>query len=185
MFENSRNESELDILISLRNGDENGLKAAFETYYEALVLKVYQIIFDQSQAEDLVQELFLELWQKRNQLEQVTNLKAYLFKSAYNRTLNLLKSKKLSFDSIDGVDVPEDQEFYKTQLEKEQKLLHIQKAIEELPEKCRIVFTLSKFEEKSYADIAKELDISIKTVEHQVSKALKILRNKAKYFNFG
>lgn len=168
-----------DILILLKQQDERAITAIYHNYYEELVKKVYRIISDQQVAEDLIQELMLEIWNKARVLNIQTSLKAYLHRSAFNRTMNYIKLKKLVFEDLSLVKEEDIQEVSDAEWihNQENRYKTLAERINLLPEKCRIVFMMSKYEEMSYAEIAKALDISVKTVENQISKAFKFLRN--------
>ncbi len=136
---------------------------------------------DRIQAEDVAQEIFAELWVKRNQLVIHTSVPAYLRRMAVTRTLNYIRdSRKYNWDDLDapesGVSQAIVQPDILKSLEEEEIREKIDLAILRLPEKCRVVFLLSRMEEMSYAEIATQLGISVKTVENQIGKALKLLR---------
>jgi RNA polymerase sigma-70 factor (ECF subfamily) len=133
-------------------------------------------------SKDIVQEVIFEMWKKKDTIEFTASIKSYLFRSVHNRSLNFLKAKSNNLSDIEDYDIPVDEP------EKNQQLLDaellsekIKNEIDNLPEKCRIVFILSRYEEKSYKEISEMLDISIKTVENHVSKALKLLRKNLSY----
>ena len=160
----------------IRNSIE--LKTIYELYYSELCIKAAKILGNNQDAEDVVQEVIIEFWNKRSEIS-IENPRAYLYRSVYNRSLNLLKKniKLNSEEIIEFENFPLESSIVETLEEKE---LHakIEKAIQELPEKTRAVFVLSRFEDKTYKEIAEDLDISIKTVESQISAALKLLRKK-------
>jgi len=149
----------------------------FREQYEPLARYAFSILKSQEEAEDVVQRLFVKFWEKRNELAAVKDLRAYLFRSAYNSSLNQLKKNNRS-QAFSGTT--------ETQIESTDAASHlvisdeletqIEKAVAILPEKCQAVFRLSRFEEKSYKEISEELNISIKTVENHMGKALKIMR---------
>jgi RNA polymerase sigma-70 factor (ECF subfamily) len=125
-----------------------------------------------------VQEVILELWNKKDSLEVNTSLFAYLKRSVYNRSLNFIKSRaKIASDEQPLLLMKDKEDSIEEELYGSEMASKLNKVIESLPEKCRHVFALSRFEEKTYNEIAEMLDISSKTVENQISKALKILRN--------
>ncbi len=168
-----------DELVALLQTDaDKAIDLIFRQHYKICHLSALRIVKDEHIAEDLVQEVFLELWRKRTKHQINTSLKAYLRRSAVNRSLNYIRDQKIKFDDEDKV--PQTTEDYSSALkmmETNELQGHIDRAIDTLPERCRVVFSLSRFEEMSYKEIAEKLDISIKTVENQISKALKILRN--------
>lgn len=143
---------------------------------------VYRVTPDEHLAQDLVQEVLYELWRKRDQLNISTSLRAYLKRAVLNRTLNHLRDNR-KWSTEERMPELADQEFDPTEnMRAEELQKRVDAAIDELPERCRMVFVLSRYEELSYRDIATELGIAEKTVENQVSKALKYLRERLQPF---
>ena len=170
-------QNELDIVIGLNNSDEKVVRLLFDEYYEYLCKSIYRVVPDASVAEDIVQEVFMELWKKRENIRITTSVKAYLRRSALNRALNYLRKNKVRFEEEDQIpDMGMQDVSGQTNLEVMELKDRIHGIIDELPERCRIIFGMSRFEEMSYKEIAEALEISVKTVENQMSKALKILR---------
>ncbi len=179
MTNSGKSPTEQTLLTALAQGDESALRQIFDRYYNGLLGAVFRIVPDEDTCQDLVQEVFVELWRKRADLDIHTSLQAYLRRAAVNRALNHLKTQRRvqlqeSDDWATTVDTsPSDIR----QLEKQENLeAALHKAIELLPEKCRLVFSLSRFEHMSHREIAAQLDISVKTIENQITKAMKLLR---------
>ncbi|MCB0636905.1 MAG: RNA polymerase sigma-70 factor [Lewinella sp.] len=162
----------------MRAGDEDALKAIFQTYYADLCRSAYRVLTDQVMAEDLVQEVFYELWRKREQLHVQHALGAYLRRAVVNRTLNYLRDQRLPVadESQLPTQLAHPQAGVAQQLEAEELRVHLHEAIDQLPERCRQVFVLSRFEDLTNKEIADQLAISVKTVENQMTKALRLLR---------
>lgn len=163
----------------MRVDPEACLAELYSDYYEYLVNSVYRMVPDQITAEDLVQDVFFEIWKKREQLEFRTSVGAYLRKAVTNRALNFIRAKKMNFEVEDAALKLESSEINsakKLEIEDLQQLIN--NSVDELPEKCRVVFSMSRYEGMKYAEIAISLGISIKTVENHISKALKILKTK-------
>jgi RNA polymerase sigma-70 factor (ECF subfamily) len=166
-----------ELLDMLARDREQAIAHIFRLHYGFICQAVYRVIPDQNLAEDLAQEVFFELWRKREQLHITSSLTAYLRRAAVNRSLNYIRDQKLRFDTEEEqVPIASKQPTALQQLEADELQGYIDQAIDQLPERCRIVFVLSRFEQMSYAEIAENLDISAKTVENQISKALKLLR---------
>jgi RNA polymerase sigma-70 factor, ECF subfamily len=130
------------------------------------------------EAEEIVQGVFLTFWEKRHRIEIHTSIHTYLFRMVRNTSLNTLKHAKIKqkhaceeLASSSEVSESVSQTILSNELQE-----RIGQAIEKLPEQCRLVFKLSRFEELKYAEIATQLNISVKTVENQIGKALKIMR---------
>ncbi len=165
------------ILELLNNQDEKGIEVLFKKYYEPLCLSGYRYIRDKQTIEDLVQELFFDLWKKRAGINVKSSLGSYLRTAVRNRALNYIKAQRIDFaDEDEIVSFTSEDTNSQEDLETIELETFINGVIDSLPEKCRMVFVLSRHEELSYKEIAEKLDISTKTVENQISKALKILR---------
>ena len=157
---------------------EKAFEWLFRRYFTELCQVVYRVAHDEHLAQDLVQEVLYELWRKRDKLTISTSLRAYLKRAVLNRTLNHLRDNRkwTSEERMPEIAIEESDAEDLLRSEELQEL--VDAAIDELPEKCRMVFVLSRYEELSYRDIATELGIAEKTVENQVSKALKYLRQR-------
>ncbi|MBI5915467.1 MAG: RNA polymerase sigma-70 factor [Bacteroidetes bacterium] len=149
----------------------------FRKYYGFLCQTVLKVLPDGQVAEDLSQEVFFDVWKKRNEISISASLGAYLRRAAINKTLNYVRDRKIRWDDEDKLPLmASNLASVAQELEGEDLQKIIQRAIDSLPERCRLVFSLSRFEEMSYQQIADELEISIKTVENQMTKALKMLK---------
>jgi len=164
----------------LQEDSNKAIDMLFRAYYGELCRAVYRIIPNKSVAEDLVQEVFYGFWKKKDNLTIKTTVKGYLKQTAINKSLNYLRDKKMKFDDTEegDLELKDSQHSPQQKLEAADLQKVIDKAIDGLPEKCRVIFVLNRFEALSYKEIANSLGISIKTVENQISKALKILRVK-------
>jgi RNA polymerase sigma-70 factor (ECF subfamily) len=166
-------------------------QAAFETLFKSHFKRLFAyaitILKEEAAAEEIVQNVFYKIWEKKGRVEIQSSVTAYLYRSVYNDSLNYLKHKKVkaSYQShmTWHAGNASDQATSKVQLSELQQKLDL--ALRELPEQCRTIFQMSRFEELKYQEIADRLEISVKTVENQMSKALKILRIKlADYLPF-
>ena len=156
------------------------VEVLFRKYYAPLCKSLYKILRDATIAEDIVQEVFLKVWEKRELLQMDEAVQAYLYRSCYNTALNFLKQQKKN-TGIDSLEMTvigsETAEKNLSFLETESEIL---KAIDALPPKTKLVFSLSRFEELSYKEIADRLDISVKSVEKHMGIALQRLRENLK-----
>lgn len=159
--------------------DISGFEALFQVNYRALCATSYRIVQDRDAAEDIVQDIFFKLWEKKDILTINTSLKAYLFQSAINQSINYNKKYKnsLSREGIFNAELGSETDFTSQQMDFKETSIRVDAAIKALPEACRTIFVLSRYEQLSYKEIAKQLEISVKTVENQMTKALKHLRN--------
>lgn len=160
--------------------DLQSFEVFFNTHYHALVHYANTILNDIDDAEDKVQHVFINLWEKRMTLELHTSPRAFLYRSVHNACLNALKSKKVRMDY--SLQMQNSQSFTPPAVGLEEKDLQnkINAAIQSLPAQCGIIFKKSRFEHLKYQEIADELGLSVKTVENQMGKALKLLREQLK-----
>lgn len=171
--------SEQQWLLALRSGDEIALRRIFDRHYPLLIGDIYRIVPDEDSCQDLAQEVFVELWRKRSDLDIHTSLRAYLRRAAVNKALNFIKTnRRYVFDEPETLSNIADHSARDIHRKIEQETLEdaLHAAIERLPDKCRAVFSLSRFEQMSHREIADKLGISVKTIENQITKAMKILR---------
>lgn len=168
-----------NLTTRLRTDDKAALKELFEAHYRSVCATIHRFVGERGVTEDLAQQVFIRFWEKRLQIDINTSPGAYLHRMAVNEALAWLRSKK---------NQPTEEVTYATpfapEADGEHLLLRgelheqVNQAIEGLPPRCRAVFQLSRFEELSYQEIADRLEISIKTVEHQMGKALRVLRER-------
>jgi RNA polymerase sigma-70 factor (ECF subfamily) len=146
----------------------------FREFFPPLMGFARKILGDEDDAREVVHQVFINLWEKRQEVDLSTSLKSYLFTSVHNRSLNMIRDrKKFSSEEVPEVAGEWDVSAQIESMELEEK---IRESINSLPEKCREIFELNRFSGLKYAEIATQLDISVKTVENQMTKALKILR---------
>ena len=156
--------------------DKREFEELFKNYFTPLMAFSRRILGDEDDAREVVHQVFINLWEKRSELDLSTSLKSYLFTSVNNRSLNVIRDrKKFSSEEVPEMSGEWDVSAQIESMELEEK---IRGAIDSLPERCRVIFELNRFDGLKYAEIATQLDISVKTVENQISKALKILREK-------
>ncbi len=152
----------------------------FRSLHSSLVLSAYRILNDKARAEDVVQDVFLKLWQKRDEISVSENLPAYLHRAVTNHAINIYKQQYSRLiqhaDEIPELKVAGSTEMADSATLAAELNDRIEKAISTLPDSSRGVFLLSRFEEMSYKEIADKLEISVKTVEKHMTNALKHLR---------
>jgi RNA polymerase sigma-70 factor (family 1) len=175
---------EKDFVIGLRNGNASVYEAIFKSYYERLCNYANTMTNDMDEAEEIVQNTFLTLWEKHDTIEIHTSVKSYLYRAVHNHCLNRVKHlivrKEHSDDYKYHADLGSDNvlpELLGNELEQQ-----VNMAIEALPPQCGTVFKLSRFENLSYAEIADQLNVSVKTVDNHMGKALKLMREKLKEY---
>lgn len=172
-------QSDTATLSMLQQGNEEVFESVFKQHFNNLNAYAFTILKDTVSAEEVVQSLFLKLWEKKDVLNIQTSLKSYLYRATYNDCMNILKHLQVRQRHQDHVSYFHDRtsENASSRLQENELKNELQKAINLLPEKCRTIFQMSRFEELKYQEIADQLDISIKTVENQMGKALKVLRH--------
>lgn len=161
------------------------LNTLFKNHYDELCRYAFSILKDQDVAEDVVQQLFIKLWEKRSTIGEIENVRSYLFRSTFNMSLNeqkrMQRMPKREEYSAQNVSL-QLSDHANNLIESKELQERIGAAMMVLPEKCRDVFHLSRNEQLSYKEIAEQMNISIKTVENQVGKALKIMREELKEY---
>jgi RNA polymerase sigma-70 factor (ECF subfamily) len=160
--------------------DEAAFKALFTEHYKGMYSYACIILKDEAEAEEIVQGVFVRIWEKQATLQIETSLKAYLYKMVYNDCMNYIKHKAvvIKFQKEKTYTMKNEQDSAEGKVAAAQLNEQLSNALRELPEQCRTVFQLSRFEDLKYREIAGQLGISEKTVENQMGKALKLLRMK-------
>jgi RNA polymerase sigma-70 factor (family 1) len=181
--------SENDLFVSkLTQGDAKAFECLFKLYYTRLTLFANRFLNDIAVAEEIVSDIFVMLWENGHEINFTDNVSSYLFKCVQNKCLNYLKHQKIENLYVDYL--KREQLFEETTLTAESPYLEkemarqINIAIDSLPEKCREIFMMSRFDHMKYKDIANKLNLSPKTIERQVSIALDKLRRLLKHVTY-
>lgn len=156
--------------------DEKVYEQLFRTHYASLVSFSISYVAEIESAEEIVQDVFLNIWSKSETLKVHTSIKSYLFGAVRNASLNYLKHLKVEKAYVEEQIMQLDKSDDVNQLELDELKDKIFHALDKIPQKCREIFELNRFEGKRYKEVADELNISLKTVENQMGKALKIMR---------
>ena len=174
----SQNNNDELLVILINKGYENAFEFVFKKYYAVLCNYSKHFIKNKDVVEQIVQDVFINIWENKKKFSPKGNLKSYLFRSVKNRTINYLKHEAVKNKSNEDLKLIyySTEENIEKQFEKEELLKLIDEGINLLPEKCKEVFLLVKFSGLSYKETAEVLSISPKTVENQMGKALKSLR---------
>ena len=169
------NNNDILLLRQIREGDESAFKHLFETYFTPLCRFIFMHLNDEGVSEELAMDIFIYVWENRDTFQIQLSLKAYLFQAARNKCLNELRKKKqtVRLDDVEADSMNTDM----ATLETDELYRLIQEAVLALPEKCRNIFHLSRNENFTNQEIADQLNISIKTVEAQITTALKKIKN--------
>jgi RNA polymerase sigma-70 factor, ECF subfamily len=166
-----------------RTGDgEAFMQVLFKSYYRPLGNVIYRVVQDRAVTEDLLQDVFLRVWNNRDSLTITTTYKAYLYRAAMNAALRHAERRKRQV-GWDEAGIPEPaRDSTAEQLDAQEAEQLVALALEALPPQCRAVFLMSRQEGLSYQQIAEALDVAPKTVENQMGKALRIMRDKLSGF---
>ena len=173
-------------VVELKNDSQIAFAELFNRYKKKLYYFALSYLDDTSEAEEVVQAVFVKLWENRSTLNETLSVKSYIYKSTVNACYNTLKKKVVrnryyenELISLDeNVDKSHDEIFYKD-LKRQ-----IDKILTTLPPRQQEIFTLSRFEGLSHADIATKLNVSVRTVENQIYRALKIIKDNLKFEHF-
>ena len=170
---------ERELLKRLQRGDDAAYEAIFRQWYAPLVATTAALLRDRGPAEEIVQDVMLELWRRRETLTLEQSLRAYLFQASRNRALNHLRRLRVETRGeptiAAAMPTPDQAD---SEVREDELRVAIASAIAGLPDRCRDVFELSRIHGLKYSEIAATLGISVKTVEAQMGKALRVMREK-------
>jgi RNA polymerase sigma-70 factor (ECF subfamily) len=156
--------------------DKEHFKRFYEEHFVSVMRYCNSIVKDQTEASDIVQQAFIVLWQKRNEIYIHSSEKSYLYKMVYNSSLQFLEKRRTRSSSEQQVASSQMKVVVMNSAAEQELETMIYEAIRQLPTQCRRIFEMSRNENLKYREIAVQLDLSEKTVENQMGKALKILR---------
>ena len=165
------------ILSELQKGNERAFDIIFKQYYKSLCQFSYSFIKDQNIAENLVQEVFIKLWEKRENIANIDNFLSYLMGMVRNQSIDFLRKEKIDSKIYNKLQPEKSENTTEEQVSRnefEEKLL---KSIMNLPERCRIAIEMSRFDGFSNKEIAQKMEISVKGVEALIGRSLKLLRS--------
>jgi RNA polymerase sigma-70 factor (ECF subfamily) len=162
--------------------DKESFELLFRQYYQMLCSYAYRFVNDADTAEEIVQDLFYKIWEKRSEIEINTSEKSYLYSAVHNRCLKFIEHRNVesrykSYYLMHGSEIDNAPQ-QNSNVNELQNI--IDQTLDTLPERCGRIFRLNRFEGLKYQEIADKLAISIKTVEANMGKALKILRKNLK-----
>ncbi len=168
-------QTDAELSAAIKAADHAAFKALYYRYFETLFRFLWRQTSDAELAKDLVQEIFLRVWKSRANLDPAQSLKSYRYRIGHNLVIDYRRRNQHPINSLEAH--PEIEPSYSTEdnFDLQNKIAF---AIQSLPEPVRLVFTMSRFEGVKYAEIAAALNVSVKTVEARMSKALAILREK-------
>ncbi|MFY0253821.1 RNA polymerase sigma-70 factor [Chitinophaga sp. 30R24] len=164
------------LLLLLQSGDEQALTLLYRRHWQSLFLSAYQVLKDKEACKDLVQELFTELWQKSRRIQINSSMKAYLSASIRYKVFRYIRRREVREELFDHLLERTDTTSPESELAVKDLQGLLNNLIDALPEKCRIIFRMSRDQHLTHKEIAQRLNVSIKTVENQINIALRRLR---------
>ncbi len=182
-------EHNANIPSSLKENSKSDFERLFRSSYSRLVFYARGFMGDEAEAEDIVEDVFVDLWRRKDSVDFGEGIEGYLFRAVYTRCINALKARNVGqgrltllsqinerrMDTIKADSADPSISMENADLRRE-----LESAIESLPEKCRIVFRMSYINDMHNDDIARVLDLSVRTVEHHIYLALRALRKKCR-----
>ncbi|WP_298367448.1 RNA polymerase sigma-70 factor [uncultured Lutibacter sp.] len=168
-----------DILLErLKAGDNQALTEIYNTYWKSLFLSSYSLLKNKEVCEDIIQDVFVDIWKKRETIKITISLKAYLYACTRYKVYDYFRKNKkgVNVDLIENLNTRIYQATPATKLMHKELVEHINSVVDSLPKKCREIYILSREEQLSHKEIAQKLNISTKTIESHITRALKTLR---------
>jgi len=170
-----------NITMKIQRGDLKEFEKIFREYYSLLCHYAFRFVKNSDQAEDIVQDLFFQLWENREKLEIHTSLRAYLYRATYYNSLQLIRKQGVKNQFEEYLKNNKKEYSLLTEAVEEQEVnAIIQQTLKSLPDRCCQIFKMSRFEGLKYHEIADKLSISVKTVEANMGRALKDFRKSLK-----
>lgn len=164
------------ILNELRSGNSRAFEFIFNEYYASLSRFAYSFIKDQDKAQSLTQEVFIKLWEKRQSLGEIDNLLAYLMTMVRNQCIDYLRKEKVNNKAQLKLYTEESGNTTEEEVSKNEFEASLLKSLLKLPDRCRMAFEMSRFDNLTNKEIALKMDISVKGVEALIGRSLKLLR---------
>jgi RNA polymerase sigma-70 factor (ECF subfamily) len=157
----------------IQKKDNKAFESYYKMHYKSFFLMACRYLKNTQQAEEIVNDVFLKIWEDGNTISIDSSLKSYIYRSIINRSLNEIQKNKRELNLAVELYNIRDESYELRQIEENELKIKLYNAIENLPEQCKKVFELSRFEELKQQDIADRLGISIKTVKNHITHALK------------
>ena len=180
MNKNKVTYDEPELIIRLKEGDMTAFDEIYKRYNKLLYGFAFRIVKFSQDAEDIVHDVFLKLWQNRTGIDEKMSFRSYLFTIAYHTTISILRKKTVSDEYVEALKKLQNEGSNDVDIEMEFNELNnkLQSEIEKLPQRQKEIYRLSREKGLTYSQIAGELNISVNTVENHMAKALKYLRSK-------
>ena len=186
------NSFELNLFESFKEGDQAAFTYFYDKYFRRIQAFSVQFVYDKDEAENLAQEALLYLWQNRESVDSINGIQSFLYTYAKSKCLNMIRHNKVKdkfkSDILNqkerelDIEILNSIQFDTLELTELERIIH--ESINELPTKTREVFIKKRFENKKNAEIAEEMQVTLKAVEAHMTKALKILKTKLSDYLF-
>ena len=176
-LKNIKSLSDYELIELIRAGNKNAFTQLYDKYWEELINSAFKILNNKDAAQDVVQEVFIELWDKRKNLF-IEKIPPYLHQSVRYSVFRYIRKSKMIVDNFDFLNNSQSVNTTEEDVDFNELSDMLEASIKELPEQCQKVFRLSRYENLSNREIANRLNISVRTVDNHISKALKNLRYK-------
>ena len=169
---------DITLINRLRSGDESALTELYNKFWQALFVSSYNVLKDKELCEDIIQDIFMNIWHNREKLEIKISLKGYMYACARYQVFNQFRKNKdkIHVELFQDIDKRFQHATPETLLMHDELVQQINAVIDTLPEKCQLVYKLSREEQLTHKEIAERLNISVKTVENHITKALHVIR---------
>lgn len=182
IFPKMNTQTDLELFAKILHDDEKAFSELFNRYYSGLCVYAFQFLHDDQKTQELVQEVFVQVWVKRKEIQVHSSVKSYLFRAVKNQLINWVNHQKVEQKYLEMIRSEQEQlqpGQYFLEVDLQQK---IEASVEALPPKRKEIFKLSREEGLTYREIAEKLEVSVKTVETQMGLALKQLREDLKEY---
>lgn len=176
MLISKKQTEEQHLLKKMAQGDAGAYETIFNTYWKRLYLYAFKVYNDEPLCEDMVQEVFINLWERRKELK-IIQLESYLFRAVKYKMANAVRNLKFTEDHLSALNKITTDDTNISNIEYKELQKEINNLINSLPKKCKNVFIMSRYDQLTNAEIAAELNLSIRTVETHISNALKYLKS--------
>tara|TARA_R110002049_G_scaffold3795_5_gene27563 strand:- start:27304 stop:27894 length:591 start_codon:yes stop_codon:yes gene_type:complete len=163
--------NDCDLLEQITLGNSSAFKFLHDTYSSKMFLYAFNVIKNKEVCEDIIQNIFLDFWTKRNSVN-IKNIKSYLFRSVKYQIFNYFRDQKISNEDIARLNIIDMSVNVSKKMEYHELEAAIHASVSTLPDRCRVIFELSRYQFKSNKEISEELQITVQGVKNQISKAL-------------
>ena len=170
-------ELENELIQNLKSGDKRALTTLYNEYWKPLYLSSYNLLRDKEICEEIIQDVFIDIWNRRRELEIKLSIKSYLYSCVrYKVFSEFKKSKVLRIELFENIQERTNTTTPESEILHEELKMQIKMVVENLPEKCKRVYKLSRNQQLTHKEISEQLNISTKTVENHITNALNMLR---------